>query len=691
MGLIAAALLLPAFTAAQEMPPPPPIMRITVTLIQVDAVVTDSKGRRVPNLGPEDFELLQDGRPQKITHFAYVPQPPPALEAPKLIGAPAPITRAQVRRTVALVVDDRNLSFENLVRAREGVRTYVERHMQPGDLVALVRTGGGVALLEQFIHDQRLLLEAVDLLKWRFPMRYGMIPLDPLPPGVGPEWNTPGTGPEVLDYAYSLPVLGSLGALMEVIRGMRGMPGRKSVVFICDRLPMLSEITEAVDQLTDLANRSAVSVYTIDPGGLRPPGWIHQFDPKEPAFMTQSSRVSVTHRPLELQPEFPEQEGLTDLAERTGGLAYFHNDIPGAIRQAADDQLGYYLLAYSPGEDTFEGPSRGKFHRVSVLVKRPGLRVRWKSGFHGLPDALPGTDEGFQLRTRQEQIVEALSSPFAASGIKLRLTSLVYAGKDGPGVRSMLVFDGKDLEFKREPGGGWSAAVEIISSAYRGIKQPMQQHQWLREIRLPDELYQRSLKEGFLWEFVHPMKESGAFLLRTVVRDVASGRIGSASQYVRVPDMRKGRLGVSGIVIKLAPPEILPAAFAAEAAPRDGHAEAWTEGGPALRRYRSGQALAYGYVVINPKRKGREKAPETFTQLRIFRNGKLLHEGRPVPLDKEGAIDERRFVAAGVLRLGRRLKPGEYILQVTVTDKLAKKKESQVSEWIDFEVVAPES
>ena len=677
-------LLLPIAAGGQELPAPPPIMRITVTLIQVDAVVTDAKGRRVPNLEARDFEIFQNGRPQKISHFVYVPAPPPRLgtkppgpAAP--IGPPPPLSPGQVRRTVALVVDDNNLSFENLVRAREGVRKYVERDMQPGDLVAVVRTGGGVAILEQFTHDKRLLLEAVDLMKWRFSGRLGAIPLNRLPAGLGPEWDRPANGPEILDYAYSFPVLGSIGTLVEVIRGMKNLPGRKSVVYFSDNLPMHSQITSALDRLTDLANRSAVSVYTVDPGGLMAPDWLDD-----------NQSAGQGPHPLQLTPEF-HHEGLTYLAWRTGGLTFSHNDIPGAIREATDDQLGYYLLAYSPEEGTFdENPRNARFHRVVVGVKRPGLRVRWKGGFNGVPDALPGTDSEPERQPRERQLLEALASPFAATGLKLRLTSLVFAGEDGPGVRSMLVFDGKDLAFKREPDGGWHAMVEILCSAYRGIKQPMQQHQWLQDIRLPDDLYQRSLKEGFLYEFAHAMKEPGAFLVRAVVRDVASGRIGSASQFVRVPDTRKGRLGVSGIVVKLAPPELLPPAFAAAAlTPQDGKAGAWTEGGPALRRYRPGQMVAYGYVVMNPKLKGAQKMPETFTQIRVFRNGELLHTGSPAALQKESAVDGQRFIGGGMLRLGGRMRPGEYILEVTVTDKLAKKKQSQVSEWIDFEVVAP--
>jgi hypothetical protein len=61
-----------------------PVIRVTVDLVQVDAVVTDSQGRHVTGLKPEDFQILEDGKPQKITHFSYVP-------GTSVAGGPAPV------------------------------------------------------------------------------------------------------------------------------------------------------------------------------------------------------------------------------------------------------------------------------------------------------------------------------------------------------------------------------------------------------------------------------------------------------------------------------------------------------------------------------------------------------------------------------------------------------------------------
>jgi len=683
-----------ALAAAQE-----PTLRITVTLVQVDVVVTDSKGHHVPDLRAEDFEIRQDGELQKITHFSYVPEEPggqvhdlpsgwagrgPAPLDKIPIGPPAPITPGQVKRTVALVVDDVMLRFENIVRVRDSLRKYVERDMQPGDLVALVRTGGGVAILEQFTTDKRVLLEAVSLLKWRFQGRQGLLPIHPSdvePVDAGP------SEPQILDYGYSLSALGAIGTLEQVVTEMKRLPGRKSVVFISDNLGIGPRISPEMDRLTDMANRSAVSIYTIDPGGLRTnmPTAAEHVRVRNGADMGR-----ILNRRSE--EEFRAQEGLSYLADRTSGT-FFHNrnDIPVCIQQAAADQLGYYSVGYSPQAGTFDSNAmRAKFHRVSVTVRRPGVKVRWTSGFTGVPDEAPGPRLASQTKPREQQLLEALASPFTATGIKVRLTSFFTETKTTPSVYSMLFFDAKGLTFVQENDGHWRATADIVTSAYRGIKQNIQQRQRQENIRLTEDQYREALKVGFMYVLNDPMKEPGSFLMRAVVRDAFSGHTGSASQLVDVPDTRKGQLALSGIMLKLAPRQVLPPKEQAELAARDGTVEPWLEGGPAVRRYRPGQSIYYNFMVINPKLKGPKKSPnrmpDVVHEVRVFRNGKAFYTGPAFPFTKEGRLDDRRFVGAGLLRLGVKLTPGEYLLEVIVTDKLASKKKSKVAQWIDFEV-----
>jgi hypothetical protein len=166
-------------------------------------------------------------------------------------------------------------------------------------------------------------------------------------------------------------------------------------------------------------------------------------------------------------------------------------------------------------------------------------------------------------------------------------------------------------------------------------------------IGLTEAEYRQSLREGFVWNLVDPMKQPGTFLMRAVVRDAASERIGSASQYVQVPDTRKGQLAVSGIFLKLAPQELVSRRVVPPSAEgNEGKVETWSEGGPAVRRYRPGQGIVYGYAVMNPKVKGPAKEFQVGSQLRLFRNGKLYYTGSYSHRLEKSTADPTRLVGA---------------------------------------------
>lgn len=130
-------------TVAQT--PAPPTIRISVRLVQLDAVVTGLDGHPVTGLTAGDFEVLQDGRTQDIVHCSYVPVN--ARQSSESVLQPERLRPEQVRRTIALVADDLNLSFTSVGWVREALRRFVDEQMQPGDLVAILRTSGAMGAL----------------------------------------------------------------------------------------------------------------------------------------------------------------------------------------------------------------------------------------------------------------------------------------------------------------------------------------------------------------------------------------------------------------------------------------------------------------------------------------------------------------------------------------------------------------
>ena len=127
----------------------------------------------------------------------------------------------------------------------------------------------------------------------------------------------------------------------------------------------------------------------------------------------------------------------------------------------------------------------------------------------------------------------------------------------------------------------------------------------------------------------------------------------------------------------------------AETAISNGKVEAWSEGSPAIRRYLPGQNVLYSYAVINPRLTGSPQQAKLVQEMLLHRNGKLIYQGKPQPVNEAGKLDARRIIGGGVLRLNANAQPGEYILQIVVTDQLARKNKSKVTQWVDFEVLNP--
>jgi VWFA-related protein len=700
------------------------VVRITTNLVQVDAVITDKSGNLVTDLRPEEVEIMEDGRPQKITNFSFVstmsdaPQPvaKAATPADKLAPPvpPARLRPEQVRRTVALVVDDLGLSFESTAFVRQALKKFVDQQLQPGDLVAIIRTAGGIGALQQFTSDKRQLYAAIERVKWNPQGRGGVgafaaIQADPLAqmreqapnPDVEDARNT---GEDLDQFREELFAVGTLGAVNYVVRGMRELPGRKSILLMSDGIKIFnrddptrsSRVLESLRRLTDLANRASVVIYTMDARGLQTLGL---------TAADSTSGLSADDIEKQLQNRrddlFESQNGLNYLARQTGGFPIRNNnDLSAGIKRVLDDQKGYYLIGYRPDESTFDAATgRRKFHKITLKLKRPGLNHRTRTGFYGITDQMAAP----RPRTRAEQLTNALASPFGSGGVKLRLTSLYGNDPQGGGfMRSLVHIETRDLTFTDEPDDWHKTSFDILAITFGDNGAIVDELARTHTVRLRGETYQRALADGLVFTLTVPVKKPGAYQLRTALRDVASERVGSASQFIEVPNISKNRLTLSGIIISGSDPSIKPAASANK--DREGSTAATTPGaqakkseeemsdgdpqaGPAVRRFRRGMVMQYDYAIYNATVDRGSARPQLQTQMRLFRDGKEIFTGRVQPLDPSGQTDLKRLPAGGALQIGTQMPPGEYILQVIVTDSLAKEKYRRATQWIDFEII----
>src|SRR5215813_6324429 len=289
----------PQGPAPQSQPASPQgqdVVRITTQLVQVDAVVTDKKGKHVEDLTEGDFELLVDGKKQQLTHFSHISLPaarrePAAKKHDGLLVAPESMPTRQiapeeVRRTIAFVVDDMGLSPPSMALARETLKKFVGEQMQDGDLVAIIRTGSGLGMLEQFTSDKRILYTAIEKLVWN-PLSRDMMPSFADTSGADEmdeaqaeqQAEQQAVTDSFQDFVDTSFTTGTLGATSFVVRSLRNFPGRKSVILLSDGFRINSktnndnttqQLLQSLENLVELANRSSVVIYSIDAKGLQP-------------------------------------------------------------------------------------------------------------------------------------------------------------------------------------------------------------------------------------------------------------------------------------------------------------------------------------------------------------------------------------------------------------------------------------
>ena len=709
----------PRQTPAQQpqKPEDTDVVRITTNLVQVDAVVTDKSGRVITDLKPEEVQIFEDGKQQKITHFSFVvtdtPEAPAAAK-PKPVDKNAPplppvvLKPEQVKRTIAIVLDDLGLSFESTTFVRKALKKFVDEQMQPGDLVAIIRTSGGIGALQSFTSDKRQLYAAIENLRWYPNGRGGILAVpsyepDPIAGAIAAAENPtiPTDDPEQA-RTQSLSV-GTLGALGYVVKGLRGLPGRKSILLISDgfRINDSYVVLENLHHLVDQTNRSSVVIYTMNATQLQTfeltvADFATGYDPLTTAPDQRGQRQVAGRRAAALDL----QEGLDYLARETGGIAIRNsNDLSGGIRRVMKDQ-NYYLIGYRPDESTFD-PRTGRrmFHKLSLKVTRPGeFNVRMRNGFFGTSDEEASSGPV----SPAQQLIAGLESPFGAAGVHVRLTSLFgNTAKYGSYMRSMLFVNVRDLTFTNEPDGSHKAELSLLAIAFGDNGNPLEQISGPASLRVPASHYERFLKEGYVYFLTVPIKKAGAYQLRVAVRDQGSGRVGSASQFVEVPDVKKSQLALSGIAAtsvaqsaanQRAPGNAeAPGAFdPAQSAPNDRLLESDAPNllkSAAVRQFHSGEVLRYGFVVFNARVDKATNESQVHFQIRLLRDGQIVFAGKDETVNSSNQADLKRLNAGGAIHLGANLTPGEYVLQVIATDRLADEKHRIATQWIDFEIV----
>jgi VWFA-related protein len=709
-------LIFPAILFSQTPSSTPPetvdkdVVRISTNLIQIDATVLDKNGKIVTGLTADDFEIYENGRKQPITNFSFVEPQPDKSPAQPIVkpnknsiivpSTPNRLRPEQVRRTIALVVDDLDLSMVSMDIVKSSLKKYVDEQVQPGDLVAIIRTSGGGGFLQQYTSDRRILYKAVEKMKWN-PAGTGGIsvftPSDPSDTNHAVSGTTAGdlaiaNNNKADDARQESFMLASLGAVNYVIKGMNELPGRKALVLFSEGFPLYSQdrydaqnnikrtnirLMQQLRRLVDTANRSSVIIYGVDTRGLLVPMPEAGDNVSPTGGGGLNSQQLTTERFNTL---FENQQGLEYLSEQTGGFAIINNNkLNRGIDRILNDQKGYYLIGYQPDDETFD-PQKVRFNNLTVKLKRPDLQVRYRSGFFGVKDK----EAAPQAQTPQQQILNALISPLNSSKIDLQLTSLFANDvQTGNFMRSVIYVNGNDLKFTEDTGGWEKATFDVVAMIFGENGNLIDQISRTETIKARAETLQELRKKGFVSTLTFPIKNPGAYQMRVVLRDTATSELGSASQFIEVPNLKKNRLTLSGIVLQ----RVRSQADNYQNVSAVKQFQSDEERDVATRSFRAGTNVRFGYAIYNANSTDTGKTSNLKTQFRIFKDGKEIFASREKSVNLVEQTDVKRLIAEGVFTLGKEIQPGDYVLQIIVRDMAVKEKNQIATQWIDFEVI----
>ena len=698
------------------------VVRISTELIQIDVTVTDKNGTVVSGLGMDDFEVYENGEKQNLTGASFMTK---TIGGASVAGANSsaasqpgaattlvtPVTPSSVRRTIAIVVDDLNMSFGSVYYARRSLRRFVEEQMQSGDLVAIIRTAGAVGALQQFTSDRRLLLSAIDAIRWN-PMTSEIEALTSVgqtPQDVSERFRSESdriaaanddsgrssglvhpsiTQSKARDYndlknanefEAALYAQASLGTMRYLIRGMNELPGRKLMFLFSDGIQINSDtvksrssvVYELMQDLIDFANRSSVVVYTFDTKGL-----------KSMSIQASDSTYEIVdgHRAQKERIRTDDfrasQDGLVYLAKQTGGQALLNsNDLNWGIQRSLDEQSGYYLLAYVPNADVFD-PAKRRFNKLEVKVRQPGLKVAYRSGFFSSSPAEPE----IAISGPQRDLVKALTSPFVANQIPVSTNSL-FADEEAAGsyVRSFLHIDATSLKFSDTTDGWKTATFDIGAVAFGNNGVAVEQKEAQYTIKAKGPTFDTMMQKGFVYVLMMPVKKPGVYQYRVAIRDTASGKIGSASQIIDVPDLTKRKLTISSLAVENVTMSIWQNIAAGKVGSNPGQMQVPSTllYDTVLREFKAGTVLRYGFEVYNAKLDG-QATPKLETQARILQNNSTVIEGALNKVSSGALLDPRHVKVSGAIMLKDTLQPGDYLLQLTVFDRFGKQTAIQI-------------
>ena len=550
---------LPETTRAQESPPTFPAR---VEQVTVDVVVADKAGKPITGLRQEDLEVYENGVRQAIVSFdAVVVAAAPSAEPVRPSRVSTNTTKDERGRTFVIVFDDLHLTAFTALEAKAAVASFLKTSTREGDRVTLVATGGGTRWSARMEAGRDQMIELVKRLQGRYvpdtsrermseyeAMRINVYRDQTIMDRVLRRYETAAVATtqqvgqrsaavedptvtmraaEVYFAATSRNRI-SLQAIERSLNALVSLKGRKSLILVSNGFIYDSSLNE-FKRLIEASRRASTAIYFVNGRGL------------EGLPLSLAADMSA---PLPAQDigfafseTLEESEGSESLAADSGGFTVRNtNDLASGFKRIADETRAYYLIGYNP-----TNPARdGLFRKIQVKVPgRRGVQIRARKGYYAPSDQKPAAttkqrvDAAFQ---------DALDSPYEVADIPLRMTDFVREETvlDRARVFVSTEVDVRALAFEEKDGRAMGALHYLLVLAHRETGETFRYDQTL-ELKLPPAEREEMARTWL--PIVRDFELSpGKYLAKIVVRDKATGRVGTVAHEIEVPDLASFRV-----------------------------------------------------------------------------------------------------------------------------------------------------
>jgi VWFA-related protein len=639
--------------------------KATTELVLVNVVVRDKSGGVRRDLKREDFTILEDGKPQKISTFDFENIETAPGEGPSqatLLVAAAPDTKAaqpvaaatedfRDRRLIVLFFDLSSMQPDETEHAVQAAQKFLDKQMTPADLIAVVTLASQLQVEQDFTSDRAQLTAALTRLNPASGQGFEEGP-------TGDTEGTPDTGGSFTADDTEFNIFNTdrrLDALQAISQTLARVQQKKSVIYFSSGMNRTGlENQTALRAAVNAAIRANVSIYTMDMRGLQ--AMVAGGEASQASLRGTSPYSGASVRG-QFDSNFSSQETLSTVAEDTGGKAFLDsNDFSGVFNKVQEDTAAYYLLGYKSSN-----PARdGRYRRIEVKADLPGVKVEHRSGYYA-----PKDFTHFTRDDREQQIVDEMTSELPSTDLSVFLSAAYFRMDENKYyVPVSLVVPGSEIPFTRASDKD-KATLDIaglirdqnnraVGNVRDTIKLAVEETQDVRRKHV-------QYNTGFI---LGP----GRYHVKFVVRENQTGRIGSFEADITVPDLKRAPVKVSSVVVGA---QINPSAR------RRGPNPLVRDTGELIPRvtnvFSADQHLYFYYEVYEPAREKEATGKpgiRVLTSIQFF-NGKVKTYETPLVEAKELNAPERK---AAVFQFDvplSQLRPGFYTCQVNVIDDAA--------------------